>query len=140
MKNWVTFHQFFHLSFPKVFYESTLLCIITVPYKSVLLSIIPCRHLPLTYHTQKYFIKVFYYLVTSWTLDPDPDPRPWTLNPDAEPGPWTRTLDPDPEKLDPEKPRAWKTWSVKNLDLEKSLPWKTWTLKNMGNGWIWKND
>ena len=49
---------FFHLSFPKVFYKSVLLSIIKVPYKGVLLSIITCRHLSLTYHTQKYFIEV----------------------------------------------------------------------------------
>ena len=45
---------FFHLSFPKVL------------YKSVLLSIITCRHSLLIYHTQKYFIKAFYYLAKTW--------------------------------------------------------------------------
>ena len=44
---------FFHLSFPKVL------------YKSVLLSIITCRP-SLIYHTQKYFIKAFYYLTKTW--------------------------------------------------------------------------
>ena len=45
---------FFHLSFPKVL------------YKSVLLSIITCRTSLLIYHTQKYFIKAFYYLTKTW--------------------------------------------------------------------------
>ena len=40
--------------------------IIKVPYKSLLLSIIICHHLSLTYHTQKHFIKAFYYLATTW--------------------------------------------------------------------------
>ena len=35
-------------------------------YKSVLLSIITCRQLSLTYHTQKYFIKALYYLTKTW--------------------------------------------------------------------------
>ena len=35
-------------------------------YKSVLLYIITCRQLSLTYHTQKYFIKAFYYLTKTW--------------------------------------------------------------------------
>ena len=66
MKNWATFHHFFHLSFRKVLYESVLFFIIKVPYEYVLLSIITCRHLSLTYHTQKYFIKAFYYLAKTW--------------------------------------------------------------------------
>ena len=56
----------FHLSFLKVLYKSVLLSIIKVPYKSVLLSTITCRHLSLTYHTQKYFIKEFYHLAKRW--------------------------------------------------------------------------
>ena len=56
----------FHLSFPKVLYKSVLLSVIKVPYKRVLSSIITCRHLSLTYHTQKYFIKAFYYLAKTW--------------------------------------------------------------------------
>ena len=35
--------------------------IVKVPYKRVLLSIITCHHLLLTYHTQTYFMKAFYY-------------------------------------------------------------------------------
>ena len=58
-----TFH---HLSFPKVLYKSVLLSVIKVPYKSILLFIITYRHLSLTYHTQKYFIKAFYYLTKTW--------------------------------------------------------------------------
>ena len=61
-KNWETFHHLFHLSFEKVLYESVLFFIIKVPYKDVLLSIITCPHLSMTYHTQKYFIKAYYYL------------------------------------------------------------------------------
>ena len=53
---------FFHLSFRKVLYESVLFFIIKVPYEDFLLSTITCRHLSLTYHTQKYFIKAYYYL------------------------------------------------------------------------------
>ena len=45
---------FFHLSSPKVL------------YKNVLLSIITCRHSLLTYDTQKYSIKAFYYLRKTW--------------------------------------------------------------------------
>ena len=45
---------FFHLSFLKVL------------YKSVLLSITTCRHSLLTYHSQNYFIKAFYYLAKTW--------------------------------------------------------------------------
>ena len=37
-----------------------------VPYEYVLLSIITCRYLSLTYHTQKYFIKAYYYLAKTW--------------------------------------------------------------------------
>ena len=55
-----------HLSFPKVLDKNVLLSIIKVPYKSVLLSIITCCHLSLTYYTQKYFIKAFYYLAKMW--------------------------------------------------------------------------
>ena len=61
-KNWVTFHHFLHLSFPKVLYKSVLLYIIKVPHKNVLLSVITCHHLSLTYHTQTYFTKALYYL------------------------------------------------------------------------------
>ena len=43
------FFFFFHLSFPKVLYKSALFSIIKVPYKDVLLSIITCCHLSLTY-------------------------------------------------------------------------------------------
>ena len=50
---------FFHLSFPKVLYKSVLLSIIKVPFESVPLSFITWCHL-LTYHTENYFIKVFY--------------------------------------------------------------------------------
>ena len=57
VKNWATFHHFFHLSFSKVLYESVLFFIIKVLYKDVLLSIITCRHLLLTYHTQKVLYK-----------------------------------------------------------------------------------
>ena len=57
---------YFHLSFPKTPCKSALLSIIKLPYKSVLLSIITCRHLSLTSHTQKYFIKAFYYLTKTW--------------------------------------------------------------------------
>ena len=56
---------FFHLSFQKVLYESALFFIIKVPYEAVLLSIITCHHLSLTYHTQKYFIKSYYCLATT---------------------------------------------------------------------------
>ena len=49
-----------------ILYKSILLSAIKVPYESVLLSIITCRHLSLTYHTQKYLIKAFYYLEKSW--------------------------------------------------------------------------
>ena len=66
MKNWRTFHHFFHLSFWKVLYESVLLFIIKVLYKDVLLSIITCHYLLLTCHTQKYFIKTYYYLAKTW--------------------------------------------------------------------------
>ena len=66
VKNWVTFYHFFHLSFPKALYKSVLLFIIKVPYKSVLLSIITCHPLSLTYHTQNYFIKAFFYLAKTW--------------------------------------------------------------------------
>ena len=52
--------------FPKVLYKNVLLSITKVPHKSVLLSIIICRYLSLTYHTQKYFIKAFHYLAKSW--------------------------------------------------------------------------
>ena len=38
---------------------------------------------------------------------------------------WTRTL----KKLDPEKPRPWKTWTQKNLDPKKPGPWKTGSIK-----------
>ena len=65
VKNWATFHHFFHLSFSKVLYESVLFFIIKVLYKDVLLSIITCHHLLLTYHTQKYFIKA-YCLAKTW--------------------------------------------------------------------------
>ena len=42
----VTFHHFFfHLLFPKLLYKSVVLSIIKQPYKTVLLSIITCRHL-----------------------------------------------------------------------------------------------
>ena len=62
-----TLQQFiFHLSFSKELFKYVLLTMIKVPYKSVLLSIITCRHLSLTYHTQKYFIKAFYYLAKTW--------------------------------------------------------------------------
>ena len=59
VKNWATFHHFFffHLSF---------FFIIRVPYEDVLLTIITCRHLSLPYHTQKYFIKAYYYLAQTW--------------------------------------------------------------------------
>ena len=57
---------YFHLSFPKTPCKSALLSIIKLPYKSVLLSISTCRHLSLTSHTQKYFIKAFYYLTKTW--------------------------------------------------------------------------
>ena len=60
------FITFFHISFPKVLYKSVLLSIIKVSYKSVVLSVITCRQLSLTYHTQKYFIKAFYYLAKTW--------------------------------------------------------------------------
>ena len=66
VKNWATFHHFFHLSFRKVLYENVLSFIIKVPYEDILLSIITCRHLSLTYHTQKYFIKAFYCLAKTW--------------------------------------------------------------------------
>ena len=66
VKNWATFHHFFHLSFSIVLYESVLFFIIKVLYKDVLLSIITCRHLLLTYHTQKYFIKAYYCLAKTW--------------------------------------------------------------------------
>ena len=59
------FNLFFHL-FPKVLYKSVLLSIIKVPQKSVLLSIITFCHLSLTYHTQRYFIKVLCYLTKTW--------------------------------------------------------------------------
>ena len=51
----------FPLSVPKVLYKSILLSIVKVPYKRVLLFIITCHHLLLTYHTQTYFMKAFYY-------------------------------------------------------------------------------
>ena len=57
---------FFNLSFPKVLYKSVICLIVKVPYKVVLLSIITCRRLSLTYHTQKYFIKALYYLAKTW--------------------------------------------------------------------------
>ena len=60
------FFIFFYLSFPKVLYKIVLLSILKVPYKSVLLSIITRRHLLLTYHSQKYFIKAYYYLAKMW--------------------------------------------------------------------------
>ena len=66
VKNWPTFHHFFHLSFRKVLNESVLFFIVNVPYEDVLLSIINCRHLSLTYHTQKYFIKAYYYQAKTW--------------------------------------------------------------------------
>ena len=50
VKNWATFHHFFHLSFPKVLCENVLFFIIIVLHKDVLLSIITCRDLLLTYH------------------------------------------------------------------------------------------
>ena len=59
VENWATFHLFFHLSFPKVLYKSVLLSIVKVPFESDPLSFITCRHL-LAYHTENYFIKVFY--------------------------------------------------------------------------------
>ena len=65
VKNWATFHHFFHLSFSKVLYESVLFFIIKVLYKDVLLSIITCRHFLLTY-TQKHFIKAWYCLAKTW--------------------------------------------------------------------------
>ena len=60
------FIVFFHLSFLKVLYKSALMSIVKVLYKSILLSIITCDHLLLSYHTQKYFIKAFYYLGKTW--------------------------------------------------------------------------
>ena len=53
VKNRAAFHLF-KLSFPKIL------------SKSFLLSIITCRHLSWTYHSQKYFIKTFYYLAKTW--------------------------------------------------------------------------
>ena len=62
----------------------------------------------------------------TWTRTLDPGPGPWTLNPG--PGLWTRTLD-----ADLEKPRPWKTWTLKNLDPEKPGPWKTWNKYRIKN-------
>ena len=52
-----TYHSEKYFSIPYV-----LFFIIKVPCEDVLLSIITCRHLLLTYHTQMYFIKASYYL------------------------------------------------------------------------------
>ena len=64
----INFRHDFHGDevFSKILYESVLLSIIKVPYKSALLSVINCRHLSLTYHTQKFFIKAFYCLAKMW--------------------------------------------------------------------------
>ena len=56
----VTFRHDFHADevSPKVLYKIVLLSIIKVPCESILLSIITCRHLSMTCHTQKCFMKV----------------------------------------------------------------------------------
>ena len=56
-----TFRHYFHADevFPKVLYKSIPLSTIKVLHKSILLSISTCRHLSMTCHTQKYFIKYY---------------------------------------------------------------------------------
>ena len=53
-KKYRSVKPYLHLSFLKVFYERVLSFIIKVPYKDVLLSVITCRHLSMTYYTQMY--------------------------------------------------------------------------------------